>query len=438
MDARTRTVADELIVDAPDEGRFDIARRLFADPEVFEQEMTHIYENNWVFLAHESQLPAVNDFYTTRIGRQPVLLMRAEDGQVRAFLNACRHRGAAVEIVRRGNKRTHMCPYHGWVYDSTGRCTVDAADKGDYPASFVNDDHNLRAVARVETYRGFIFGSLNADVPALADHLGPATQMIDLFVDASPQGLEVLPGRHSYTCRANWKIQLENIDGYHFFPTHASYVGLIVERMKGASKHGLKTLDLSQLDALPAGAYDLGNGHVMDWGEMPNAQNRPLAVSRERLQEQYGDRRARWMVDRVRNVVLFPNLLLMDNASTTLRIIHPLGAGLTQCETFCIAPVGEDPKARALRLRQYEDFLGPAGMATPDDQAVMERCQIGFAAREVPWQQGYVRGWTREQPGADAEATAAGLGPLSSGSGDTELFCHGMYRRWRELMNASR
>lgn len=142
------------------------------------------------------------------------------------------------------------------------------------------------------------------------------------------------------------------------------------------------------------------------------------------------------MVDRVRNLGLFPNLLLMDNASTKLRIIHPLRVDLTQCETFCIAPKGEDPGTRRLRLRQYEDFLGPAGMATPDDQSVMERCQIGFAASEVPWQQGYVRGWTREQPGPDADAAGADLPALSSGRGDTELFCHGMYRRWRELLHA--
>ena len=77
------------------------------------------------------------------------------------------------------------------------------------------------------------------------------------------------------------------------------------------------------------------------------------------------------MIDAVRNLVVFPNLLLMDQSSSTVRIVHPLSVDETLVEVYCVAPRGEPKAARERRLRQFEDFLGPAGLATPDDQAVM-------------------------------------------------------------------
>lgn len=434
MDAVTRLDVGQLVIDRPEDKDFQIARRLFADPEIFELELKKIFEGTWVFLAHESQLPKPHDFYTTRIGRQPVMLTRDAQGALHCFYDACSHRGAKLSATKRGNKPVHMCYYHGWTYTSAGRCEVKEHDKGAYPDCFKRLDHDLTPIARLGSYRGFIFGSLSADVPELAEHLAEAKGMIDSFVDASDEGLEVLRGCHTYTSRANWKIQLENIDGYHFFPTHSCYVGQIQRRMAGDSTNKLKAVDLRELANLPSGSYDLGNGHVMDWGEMPNFEDRPLDYRRAEIVARYGERRARWMINRVRNVVLFPNLLLMDNASTTLRIIHPLAVDLTRCETYCIAPKGEPPEGRRLRLRQYEDFLGPAGQATPDDQSVMERCQQGFQATDIAWQQGYARGTLNTRPGADEDAKALGIEPLFTSMGDTETFCHGFYRQWLALM----
>ncbi|MGK2941762.1 MAG: aromatic ring-hydroxylating oxygenase subunit alpha [Immundisolibacter sp.] len=435
MDARSRLDVGTLIVDRQEANDFRVARRVFTDPEIFELEMKNIFEGTWVFLAHESQLPKPHDFYTTRVGRQPVVVSRDGDGVVHCFFDACSHRGAKLMATKRGNKAVHMCYYHGWTYNSAGRCLgVREQDKGAYPACFTELDHDLTPIARVDSYRGFIFGSLNPDVPELVDHLAEAKAMIDLFADSSDQGLEVIRGCHTYTSRANWKIQLENIDGYHFFPTHSCYVGQIQRRMAGDSANKLKAVDLRELANLPSGSYDLGNGHVMDWGEMPNFEDRPLDFRRPEIVDRYGERRARWMINRVRNLVLFPNLLLMDNASTTLRIIHPLAPDLTKCETYCIAPVGEPAEGRRLRLRQYEDFLGPAGQATPDDQSVMERCQQGFQATHVAWQQGYARGSQNTVPGGDDDAKLLGIDPLFTSLGDTETFCHGFYRQWRELM----
>ena len=439
-DATTLEAAElrDLIVDNPQEQRFDVSRRIFHDPEVFDLEIERIFETNWVYLAHESQLLNEHDYFSTQIGRQPVVVTRAADGKINAFINACSHRGAQLTVTKRGNKPTFMCPYHGWVYDSEGTC-VDVNDhaNGHYPEYFNSTDHDLRKLGQVGVYRGFIFGSIVEEVEPLETWLGDASVFIDMFVDQSPDGLEVLKGGVHYTTTSNWKLQLENPDGYHFFPVHTGYIALAARRGDGP-KDALKTIDVSQMKDLPGAVYDLGHGHGTAWAWMPNGEDRPLAQSREYLEQKFDKERADWLIDCVRFQLLFPNLWLMDQSSTTLRIMHPIAVDKTRVEVYCIAPKGEPAEARALRLRQFEDFLGPAGLATPDDQVVMESCQRGFQGKSVKWQQGYARGNASVIEGPDEEAKKMGLDPVVSGRGDAEVGAHAPLRRWRELMGQNR
>ena len=424
------------VIDQPAQGRFQVARRMFADPTIFELEMRHIFEASWVYVAHESQLPNPHDYFATQIGRQPVLLLRGEDGALRCVYNSCSHRGALLTSRKRGNQKTLMCAYHGWVYDSSGRCVaVDNEERGAYPPAFANESHDLVQVARLESYRGFVFASLSAEVPPLREYLSGATALIDTLADQSPDGLEVLKGGIHYTCDSNWKMQLENIDGYHFFPVHASYIGVVMERMKAGGGDKVKAIDASQLASIPGGNYDLGNGHIVDWAIMPNGDDRPLAFQRERINDEFGQTQAQWMIDAIRNLAVYPNLLLMDQSSTTIRVVRPLSVDRTQMEVYCVAPRGEPAAARTRRVRQFEDFLGPAGMATPDDQRVMELCQLGFAARDLGMLQGHYRGTGRLVQGPDEQARRVGLDVVSSGPDiDDETFAHAQYREWARLM----
>ena len=91
------------------------------------------------------------------------------------------------------------------------------------------------------------------------------------------------------------------------------------------------------------------------------------------------------MTERLRNLMLLPNVFLMDQMSTQIRIFRPLAVDRTEVITYCIAPKGESAVAREKRLRQYEDFFNASGMATPDDLAEFRNCQIGFQAKDAPF-----------------------------------------------------
>lgn len=428
--------AEGLIIDRPQDGVFGVARSLFTDPLLFERELANIFERQWLYLAHASQLPQAGDYFTTMMGRRSVFLARAKDGKIRGFLNACAHRGTALCVSERGSKKVFTCPYHGWVYDAEGKnLDVKDRDAGGYPVQFAQRSHDLTPIARLGEYRGFVFGSLSTDVPPLEEHLAGAKPFIDLLVDQSPEGLEVLKGSGTYRYRGNWKLQSENgIDAYHFTTVHQNYVMVLQRRAQRGAPGKLRAgFDQRKWQA-DNGCYDLGNGHAAIWLTFAAPESRPLWERRDEITRRVGEARAEWMLKRQRNLLLYPNVQLMDQASTQIRVFRPIDVNLTEVKIYCIAPKGESAQARERRIRQYEDFFNASGMATPDDLAVFEAAQVGCAA-EGARAQGYERGMGHALRGADAPAQALGLAPLTSGpSAQDETLFHGVYRRWAKLM----
>ena len=119
---------DGAVIEDKEKGLYRCRRDIFTDPDLFDLEMAHIFEGNWIYLAHESQIPNRNDYFTTHIGRQPIVIARNKDGQLNAFLNACSHRGAMLCRHKRGNKGTYTCPFHGWTFNNTaGPSTTPAS-----------------------------------------------------------------------------------------------------------------------------------------------------------------------------------------------------------------------------------------------------------------------------------------------------------------------
>jgi len=160
---------------------------LYADPEIFQDELDKIFYRGWVYIGHVGEIPEQGDFRLKRIGRQPLIMVRDESGEVRLLLNRCRHRGATVCQTDRGNAKTFRCAYHGWTYRTSGELAGIPYQDG-YGGSLRKEDFGLIQVPRVGIYRGFVFGSLSPAGITLDDHLGRAKEQIDLFTELSPEG----------------------------------------------------------------------------------------------------------------------------------------------------------------------------------------------------------------------------------------------------------
>ena len=419
---RTPEDIDKLLVDDVSNGTFQVHRDLYRDPELFELELRHVFESNWVFLAHETQIPEPHDYLNIHIARQPVLIMRDGDGKLGAFLNICPHKSALVCQNESGNKKFHVCPYHGWTFNSAGenKLIKDEA-KGQYGAAFETKSHGLTRLAHFENYRGFLFGSLNPDIEPLVDYLDGIRHFIDMIIDQSPDGAEVIPGRSYYTFDANWKMQLENcVDAYHLTSTHPSFMTITASRASGEGE--FRNIDIASFvqPDVASGNFTFRNGHNAIWLDGP-PEVKPLYAQYPELLERVGKTRADLMMKTV-NFTVFPNLQFSVNACIQMRVMRPLQVNQTEMRSFCVGPKGESKEQRKQRIHQFEDFFNPTGLATPDDSKVYESVQYGLAARSAgPIAQGHERGIANVIQGADDYARELGITPATSSSGTSEL-----------------
>ena len=434
MNAVLKQRISTAVVDDPETGIFRCRRDVFTDPEIFEREMKYIFERSWVYLGHESQVANKNDFFSTWIGRVPIILTRSKDGEINALVNACAHRGAKLCRKKRGNLPMLVCPFHGWSFRNDGTLLM-AKDKstGAYPESFDRDgSHDLTRV-RLENYRGFLFGSMNADVEPLADYLGETRVIIDQIVDQAPDGIEILNGSSTYIFDGNWKMQMENgCDGYHVSSVHANYASTMSRR----AEEGTKAVDPGGWSRSVSGVYGFENGHILLWTSVLNPEVRPVWSQREALETRVGKQRSDVIIGQTRNLALYPNVFLMDQFSTQIRVVRPISVNQTEVTIYCFAPKGESAENREVRIRQYEDFFNVTGMGTPDDLEEFRSCQSAYEGVGELWND-LSRGALRWIAGPDENARAMGMTPLLSSerSEDEGLFVR-QHEHWASMMLA--
>ena len=407
---------------------FSVNRKVFVSPEILEDESRAIFDKCWIYVGHASELKNPGDFRTRSIAGRPIIFCRDRQSAVRALFNVCRHRGALVCREREGNTRQFQCIYHGWTYNTDGSIKGIPGDDA-YPPGFDKQGKGLVAVPRLEHYKDFYFANLDADAVDLATYLAGAKDYIDLVVDQSPSGrMEIISGTQEYDIKANWKLLVENsVDDYHLVTTHSTWLnymrnsGVNVTPAKG---HLLPTKGFGK---------DLGNGHLTT--DNPNYRGRPVAkwiavygeeakadieAIRKELVARLGEARAARVADTNRNLCIFPNLVINDGSSVTVRNFTPVAPDLMHVTAWALGPVEETEAQRARRLHAFLTFYGPGGFATPDDVAALELAQKGFAAwREVPWTD-LSRGMGNSQE------------QLATDEGHLRVF----WRKWSELMEA--
>lgn len=427
-------INNALVIDK-EKGIYQCNRAIFTDESLFELEMKAIFEGNWIYLAHESQIAEPGDYYTLTMGRQPIIITRDKDGQLHGMINSCSHRGAMLASRKSGNKTSFTCPFHGWTFNNSGNLLKAKDEKtGAYPPCFKQaGSHDLKHLPHFASYRGFLFGSLSADVLPLEEYLGDTRQVIDLIVDQAPDGLEVLKGASTYTYDGNWKLQMENgADGYHVSVVHWNYASTMSRRNYDANC--TPTVDANGWSKSIGGVYGFKQGHMLLWTRALNPQVRPVFKHLTRLSQRFGATRADLMVNETRNLCLYPNVYLMDQFSTQIRVVRPLAVNKTEVTIFCFAPKGECAEDRALRIRQYEDFFNVSGMGTPDDLEEFRACQQGYNASNLPWSD-MSRGATRWLEGPDDNAQAMDIHPLLSGprSEDEALYIS-HHHHWQQIL----
>ena len=416
---------------------FRVARAAYTDHEIFEIEMKNIFEANWVYICHESQIPKIGNYYSAKIGRQPVFVIRQNKNEIGGFVDACSHRGATLSRTRRGSMKTITCRFHGWCFDLKGRCTKIKEEEVGWPSGVEKNKFNLKSLARVKNYKGFIYVSLEEPPQELEDFLGEAKYFIDLLAEQSPLGMEIVPGTQSYMVQGNWKLQAENgVDGYHVSTVHRVFARAMAKRESAEVSGYMRKTEAARITgSTPTGVSDLGGGHMLLWAERGNPEVAPLAEQRSSLLKIFDAGKVDWMINKGRNLFLFPNIHLMDQSSTQIRVLIPHAPDRTEIKVYCIAPKGESNKARKARRRKFEDFFMVTGMATPDDMAALEDVQRGSGAELVKWNE-FDRGRSSMVSGADETIALLGANPISTNPHwSNETLYYGFYKTWLEAIS---
>ena len=418
-----------------------VHRALYSDPDIFEQEMRDLFGRAWLVLGHDSQVKAPGDYFLTDMARQQVVVTRDAGGRVRVFFNRCTHRGAMLVHEPRGNVKQFVCPYHGWAFETDGALRWVPIPSGYEPGGADKlAALSMVPVPRVALYRGFIFASLAAEGPSLAEWLGPAASSFDDMVDRAPDGeLEVAGGVFKHAYDGNWKLVLENhLDGVHPNYVHQSSVNIAREAPDPGQPEKYADISVRQMRQNGApdpvweaiGVWNTGWGHgwLGDYHDdsrlVTGLANPVFAEYHKRMEAKLGAERARHVLGVTRwNTIVYPNCSFMSQFRQ-LRIVHPIAVDRTVVYTYCFRLKGAPEQMFRDTVAFANVVNGTASWVLTDDLEVYGRAQVGLSAPGVEWV--YVgRGHGRDQPEGDT---------LRGATGTSEAFIRNQFAAWLRWM----
>lgn len=332
-------------------------------------------------------------------------MTRDQKGDLRCFYNRCMHRGANICRSEKGNSSRFRCFYHGWTYKNTGDL-IGVSDREGYDPNFNLGRLGLQPIAKVESYRGFIFGSLSPEVLTLEEHLGKAKYYLDLLIDKYPEGIRIAKGVTTYRFKGNWKLQCENaMDFYHLPFVHKSFMEIKKAR-GGKAKLNFNVMSDDY-------AIYLGNGHGSVISKVHDANGQEDAAFKYH-----------------QHLLIFPNLVILENPAPQLRVISPISIDNTEVKGYAYFSTNVDEETRQQKLRAYEKFFGAAGFGTPDDIEAFHSCMDGYRVDAAPWND-LSRGLHREH----TEIDVAGIGPFEmAGNITDDTIYRYLYRWWAQAI----
>ncbi|WP_281367464.1 aromatic ring-hydroxylating oxygenase subunit alpha [Sphingomonas chungangi] len=418
-----------------------IDRSIFADQEIFEQEMRDVYGKSWLFVGHTSQIPDKGDYFVSQAGRDAVVVTRDADDRINVLLNVCTHRGMPVCRYDKGNAKRFTCPYHGWTFANTGDLTGLPLSSEGYGGKLDRKQWGL-IKARVAIFHGSIWATFSDEAPSFDDSLGDMALMLREFMqgpDGEDDGLETIEGILKYEIHSNWKFGAENNAGdlYHDV-SHNSVqrVGLALSGLRGrhvwdADKQTFKILNV----AYPAGGhaarvslYDkAGRDYQSQWAMLPEVDEY-FRDAHYKRQERLGEQ------GRIlnRGGIVFPNIAYNSAGRWQITMWVPRAPNRTEVWKWYFVPKSA-PQAVKDALRHYLlRYGGPTGMVEQDDIENWASAQIGAeseAARRLPMNYTLHMGhaqWAWPEPWLGEGAYVD--------EGVSEHAQRVFYQRWAEMM----
>jgi len=228
MPAQVYDAWDSIDVDIFDPKLYEACRRPMAEAETmppwcytsdafYRREVATIFMKIWNFVGRTEQVPNPGDYTSFDFASVPVVILRDRDGEVRAFANTCRHRGAQL-LEGDGNCRAIQCPYHGWTYALDGSLT--GAPDMEETKGFDRTEFGLTPV-RLEVWAGFMFINFDPDAGPLKDFIGDLDGML---ASHEMEGM-VTTRRVVFPIDCNWKVFVENaMEAYHIPMVHGGSI----------------------------------------------------------------------------------------------------------------------------------------------------------------------------------------------------------------------
>jgi phenylpropionate dioxygenase-like ring-hydroxylating dioxygenase large terminal subunit len=409
------------MIDAAIWSRLDYSRvpyRLYHDAALYAREQEAIFRGPvWNYLALDAEIPNPGDFRAAWVGDTPVIVNRDRDGEVKAFVNRCAHRGALVRRETAGNASEHVCIYHQWCYGLDGGLTAipfrrGVRGKGGLDPSFDMSRHGLQRL-RVDSVNGAIFGTLADDAEPLETYLGPEiAQGIRRVLHRPPRIL----GRNTQTLHNNWKLYVENVkDSYHASLLHLFFTTFRLNRLsqKGGivvDESGGNHISYSMIDRAAAADADYGAASLRSNDEGFRLRDPSILDS----VDEFGDGITLQILS------VFPGFVLQQiQNAIAIRLVWPRGVDLTDLEWVYLGFESDDEAMTERRLRQG-NLVGAAGYISLEDGAVGSFVQR--AVRGVDEDSGVIM--------------MGGHGAESQPFRATETSVRGFWKKYRALMGA--